>query len=64
MTLRLNAHLTLAPPRDNALNQEALIKVSKVSLTSQLSYEMLKSSFERKFRLANFISQTSQKTAQ
>ena len=42
--------LTLAPPSGYALNLEALIKVSKVSSTSQLSYEILKSSFERKFR--------------
>ena len=45
-----NALLTLAPPSDYDLNLEALIKVSKVSSTSQLSYEILKSSFERKFR--------------
>ena len=32
--------LTLVPPR-YALNLKALIKVSKVSLTSQLSYEIL-----------------------
>ena len=45
-----HAFLTLAPPSGYALNLEALIKVSKVSSTSQLSYEILKSSFERKFR--------------
>ena len=45
-----HALLTLAPPSGYALNLEALIKVSKVSPTSQLSYEILKSSFERKFR--------------
>ena len=45
-----NALLNLAPPSGYALNLEALIKVSKVSSTSQLSYEILKSSFERKFR--------------
>ena len=42
--------LALAPPSGYALNLKALIKVSKVSSTSQLSYEILKSSFERKFR--------------
>ena len=41
--------LYLAPPSDYALNLKALIKVSKVSWTSQLSYEILRSSFERKF---------------
>ena len=50
MTLWPNALLTLAPPSGYALNLEALIKVSKVSSTSQLSYEILKSSFERRFR--------------
>jgi hypothetical protein len=39
-----------------ALNLKALIKVSKVSWTSQLSYEILRSSFERKFDKTNFIS--------
>ena len=39
-----------------ALNLKGLIKVSKVSWTSQLSYEILRSSFERKVE-ANFISQ-------
>jgi hypothetical protein len=38
------------------LNLKALLKVSKVSWTSQLSYEILRSSFERKFDKANFIS--------
>ena len=47
---------TLAPPSDYVLNLKALIKVSKVSWTSQLSYEMLRSSFERKFDKTNFIS--------
>ena len=49
--------LTLAPPSSYALNLKALIKVSKVSWTSQLSYEILRSSFERKFDKINFISQ-------
>ena len=48
--------LTLAPPSHYALNLKALIKVSKVSWTSQLSYEIHRSSFERKFAKANFIS--------
>ena len=48
--------LTLAPPSGYALNLKALIKVSKVSWTSQLSYEILRSSFERKFNKTNFIS--------
>jgi hypothetical protein len=51
-----HAFLTLAPPSGYALNLKALIQVSKVSWTSQLSYEILKSSFERKFDKANFIS--------
>ena len=48
--------LTLAPPSDYALNLKALIKLSKVSWTSQLSYEIHRSSFERKFDKTNFIS--------
>ena len=48
--------LTLAPPSGYALNLKALIKVSKVSWTSQLSYEILRSSFDRKFDKTNFIS--------
>ena len=48
--------LTLVPPSGYALNLKALIKVSKVSWTSQLSYEILRSSFERKFDKTNFIS--------
>ena len=51
-----HAFLTLAPPSGYALNLKALIKVSKVSWTSQLSYEILRSSFERKFDKTNFIS--------
>ena len=51
-----HAFLTLAPPSGYALNLKALIKVSKVSWTSQLSYEILRSLFERKFDKANFIS--------
>ena len=47
---------TLAPPSGYALNLKALIKVSKVSWTSQLSYEILRSSFKRKFDNTNFIS--------
>ena len=39
-----------------ALNPKALIKVSKVSWTSHLSYELLRSSFERKFDKTNFTS--------
>jgi hypothetical protein len=46
--------LTLAPPSGYALNLKALIKVSKVSWRSQLSYEILRSSFERKFDKTNF----------
>jgi hypothetical protein len=48
--------LTLAPPSGYALNLKVLIKVSKVSWRSQLSYEILRSSFERKFDKTNFIS--------
>ena len=51
-----HAILTLAPPSGYALNLKALIKVSKVSWTSQLPYEILRSSFERKIDKANFIS--------
>ena len=51
-----HAFFTLAPPSSYALNLKALIKVSKVSWTSQLSYEMLRSSFERKFDETNIIS--------
>ena len=61
-----HALLTLAPFSGYALNLKALIKVSKVSWTSQLSYEeILRSSFERKFDSTNFISpkNTSQKPA-
>ena len=50
------ALLTLAPPMGYALNLKALIKVSKVSLSSQLSYEILRSLFERKFDNTSFIS--------
>jgi hypothetical protein len=48
--------LTLAPPSGYALKLKALIKMSKVSWTSQLSYKILRSLFERKFDKANFIS--------
>ena len=51
-----HAFLTLAPPSGYALNLKVLIKVSKVSWRSQLSYEILKSSFERKFDKTNFVS--------
>ena len=51
-----HAFLTLAPPSGYALNLKALIKVSKVSWTSQILYEILRSSFERKFDKTNFIS--------
>jgi hypothetical protein len=47
---------TLATPSGFALNLKALIKASMVSWTSQLSYEMLRSSFDRKFDKTNFIS--------
>ena len=43
-----HALLTLAPPRGYAFN----LKFG----TSQLSYEILRSSFERKFGKTNFIS--------
>ena len=59
-----HAFLTLAPPSGYALNLKSLINVSKVSWTSQLSYETLRSSLERKFDKTNFISHkkdTSQK---
>ena len=52
-----HAFLTLAPPSGYALNLKALIKVSKVSWTSQLSYKILRSSLERKFDETNFMSQ-------
>ena len=51
-----HAFLSLAPPSGYALNLKALIKVSKVSWTSWLSYEILRFLFERKFDKANFIS--------
>ena len=51
-----HAYLTSAPPSGYALNLKILIKVSKVSCTSQLSYELLRFSFERKFDKTNFIS--------
>ena len=49
-----HAFLTLATPNRYALNLKELIKVSKVSWTSQLSYEILKSSLERQFDKSNF----------
>ena len=51
-----NALLTLAPPSSYALNLKALIKVSKVSLRSQLLQEILRFSLERKFDKTNLIS--------
>ena len=51
-----HAFLTSAPPSGYALNLKILIKVSKVSCTSQLSYELLRFSFERKFDKTNFVS--------
>ena len=51
-----HAFLTSAPPSGYALNLKILIKVSKVSWTSQLSYELLRSSFERKSDKTNFVS--------
>ena len=47
---------TLTPPNSFALNLKALIKVSKVSWTSQLLYEILRSSLEKNFDKKNFIS--------
>ena len=47
---------TLTPPSGYALNLKALIKVPKVSRKSQLLYEILRSSFERKFDKTSFIS--------
>ena len=55
-----HALLMLAPHSGYALNLKPLIKVSKVCWTSQLSHEILRFSFERKFdRTKN----TSQKPA-
>ena len=51
-----HAFLTLAPPSGHALNLKTLIRMSKVTWTSQLSYEILRSSLERKFDKTNFIS--------
>ena len=51
-----HALLTLVPSSGYALNPKALIKVSKDSWTSQLSYEILRSLFERQFDKTNFIS--------
>ena len=51
-----HAFLTLAPPSGYALNLKALTKVSKVSWTSQLSYEILRSSLERQFdKIISFL---------
>ena len=46
-----HAFLTLVEPRGYGLNLKALIKESKVSWTSQLSYEILRSSFLQKKHL-------------
>ena len=54
--LQNHTFLTLTPSSGYALNLNELIKVSKVSWKSQLSYEILRSSFERKFDKTNFIS--------
>ena len=48
--------LTLVPPSSYALNLKALIKVSKISWTSQLSYKILRSALEKRFDKSNFIS--------
>ena len=50
-----HAFLTLAPPSGYALNLKGLIKVSKVSWTSHLSYKILRFSLERQFDKTNFI---------
>ena len=47
-----HAFLNSAPPSGYALSLKALIKVS---WTSQLSYEIFRSSFERKYDKKNFI---------
>ena len=51
-----HAFLTLVPPSSYALNLKVLIKVSKISGISQLLYEILGSSPERKSDNTNFIS--------
>ena len=51
-----HAFLTLAPPSGFALNLQALIKVSRVSWTSQLSYEIFTSPLEKKNDKTNSIS--------
>ena len=51
-----HAFLTLVPPSRYALTLKALIKVSKISRISQLLYEILGSSPERKSDKTNFIS--------
>ena len=51
-----HAFLNLAPPSSYALNLKVLIKVSKISGISQLLYEILGSSPERKSDNTNFIS--------
>ena len=40
---------SLAPPNGYALNLKALVRVSKVSWIYQLSFQILRSAFERKF---------------
>ena len=54
-----NAFLTLVPSSGYVLNLKALIKVLKVSWTSQLLYEILRFSLERKFDKTNVISSIS-----
>ena len=51
-----HAFLTLVPVSSYALNLKALIKVLKVSCKSQLSNELFRSSFQRKFHKTKFIS--------
>ena len=45
-----HAFFTLTPPSSNTWNLKTLTKVLKVSWSSQLSYKILWSPFERKFR--------------
>ena len=50
-----HAFLTLVPPSDYALNLKALIKVSKLSWTSQLLYGIIKYPLEQKSEKTIFI---------
>ena len=52
----LHVLFTLAPPSGYALNLKTLIKLSKVSWSSKFPYEILRSSFVRKFDRTNIIS--------